>query len=105
MHKPRKTCSPLVLAALVLCVAPFLYVLSFGPACWFASSTGVAYPDVRSSRILRVYWPVGWCAETWGWENTLGSTVDWYGRLFLPSGGSVGLPVASHGHTWRPILK
>jgi hypothetical protein len=43
---------------------PVLYVASFGPACWFACETGVAYRDVKPSRGLFIYWPLGWCAET-----------------------------------------
>jgi hypothetical protein len=81
------------------------YPFSFGPACWLASKTGVAYQDVTPSRGLFIYWPLGWCAETWGWENTVGMTLNWYAKAFLPHGGSVGLPARSDGTSWRPIVR
>jgi hypothetical protein len=99
----KKPLWPWIVALLI--GLPVLYVASFGPACWFASNTGVAYRDVMPSRGLFVYWPLGWCAETWGWENTIGRMVNSYAKAFLPHGGSVGLPVRSDRTSWRPIVR
>jgi len=101
MSDERKPVWPWIVALLI--GLPVMYVASFGPACWFAATTGVGY-RVGPSRPLILYWPLGWCAETWGWENTIGRTVNWYAKAFLPHDGSVGLPVRSDGTSWRPIV-
>jgi hypothetical protein len=105
MSEERKKSGAWPWIVALLIVLPVLYVLSFGPACWLASKSGEAYSDIRPSRGLFIYWPLGWCAETWGWENTAGRTVKWYAKAFLPHAGSVGLPLRSDGTSWMPIVR
>lgn len=96
-----------VIVTAVIVAILVLYPMSLGPAAWFASKTGVAYKDVFPSRGLWIYWPLGWCGETWGWDGTIGTTLDWYIRLFLPDSSSVGLPTVPDVRSFncRPIVK
>jgi len=63
--------------AVLLIALPVLYVASFGPACWLASKTGVAYGEVMPSRGLFVYWPLGWVGYPLSW----GPAIFIYVRL------------------------
>ena len=83
---------------------PVLYVLSFGPACWWFSQIG-SFPS--TSRRLRlaaaprqyvdlphVYWPLGWAANRGEWPKAM---LTWYGGLGLPRGTIIFVGLARLG--------
>lgn len=68
---------------------PVLYVASFGPACWVAADQG------QIANVPVVYWPIGASVPT---ERTMwGDFVFWWGRLGIPDGHSVWVPMSSDG--------
>ena len=70
-------------AGVVLIAAPTVYLLSFGPACWwFADSAqGVpGGPNIGSDAacVSKAYWPIGWGADRF---QSLRPIIAWYSRL------------------------
>lgn len=61
---------------------PFLYVASFGPACWLTSRDGSLYPS-----FLRIYQPLMWAADVVppSWQVVLKP----YATIGLPEKGSI----------------
>jgi len=70
-------------------VLPLLYVFSFGPACWLAAN------DTQTGHAHSIYWLVGASVPS---EHTLwGDFVFWWGKLGIPDGHSVWVPLALDG--------
>lgn len=63
--------------ALGLLLSPVLYVLSFGPVCWWlaadANVGGVYYP-----RTMIAYWPIGWTYLRSRYRGPIHSAIGWY---------------------------
>jgi len=88
--------------AIVVCL-PLLYVLSFGPACWWVAkdSDGQSYlwsvlgsdPEPHAPR---VYWPIGWAAENG--PKPVYHLICWYAAAF--SRGTVFVPSDSGCNSW-----
>jgi len=69
----RKPLLPWIAALLI--GLPVLYVASFGPACWYATSNAVMVPTVA-----RFYWPLTRCA--WACPGDFAVPVLWrYGMV------------------------
>ena len=54
---------------------PVLYLLSFGPACWFASPSPEASLD-HMPQVSLFYWPVGWVFVRG--NGTVQGSIRWY---------------------------
>jgi hypothetical protein len=91
--------------AAVLVGLPVLYVLSFGPACWWFTipsgqsgnfpGTNDPLPQVRARQI---YWPIGWVAMHG--PLPLERLLAWYATL---GGHEVIVPMtAEEGGWWFP---
>jgi hypothetical protein len=62
---------------------PVLYVLSFGPACWWIATTIQEVPGgppIGNNAVYapRAYWPIGWASIR---SPYLKLAFAWYGRL------------------------
>ncbi len=68
---------------------PFLYVASFGPACWITSRT-----QTERSAIPQIYWPIGWMVMN---VDFLDDCLIWYGWLGLKSNDSIWVPTDISG--------
>jgi len=64
----------------VAAVGPaLLYVLSFGPGCWWASTRpGIVPPGATVRRVPGAYWPIGCLAIQ---SPTLRNAANWYATL------------------------
>jgi hypothetical protein len=68
---------------------PGLYVGSFGPACWVTAN------EEQSAHLPLIYWPIGASVPS---ERTIwGDFVFWWGKLGIPYGHSVWVPMSSEG--------
>ena len=66
--------------AVVLASVPAIYVLSFGPWCWFARRFELSrYPWVGDASSF-FYRPLIWLADI----PPFGAAMEWYLRLWLP---------------------
>ena len=91
MPPSRKPPSAAFWATVVVAMLLVAYPLSFGPACWFASS--VNWFGMR--RVSSLYWPMGWVAvhgPTW-----IGRPIVRYSTLF-GDGNTLVIPYGSDGH-------
>ncbi|HEY3965283.1 MAG TPA: hypothetical protein VGM05_12080 [Planctomycetaceae bacterium] len=55
------------LAATIFSI-PVLYVVSFGPACWWIAKTVPEFPGgplvgTNAAYLSKAYWPIGWVAD------------------------------------------
>jgi len=64
----------------VLITLPFLYIASFGPACWISERTGIG-----EQAISKVFWPMVWFAEK---NLRAREVVLWYASVGVTSGDS-----------------
>ncbi len=78
-------------ATVVVVVALVGYPLSFGPACWISSRTGI--------ELSQAYFPIGWLLRRspQPLANALGMYA-WYG---MKEGTAIFVP---DGDDWSPIL-
>jgi hypothetical protein len=75
--------------AIVIACLPILYVLSFGPACFICS-----FREIGKREIPAAYRPIGWLAVR---EPTIvGRSIVWYGKIWVPRGGLITVPVDGH---------
>jgi hypothetical protein len=73
--------------AIVLFGTPALYVLSFGPACWFAKPPRQEFSSIETWNYSpspyavapRIYWPLGWLIANG--PEPLRRSLLWYVRL------------------------
>jgi hypothetical protein len=101
-------------ATVVVTVALILYPLSFGPACWWFSTTepldvflasvmssarGSTYSD--SACAPDIYWPLGWAVDHMG--ETPSEILGWYGRIGLPRETALMIPASRDGS--RMVLR
>lgn len=86
----------------VLCALPMLYVLSFGPACWWFAESVISHG--MSCNILNargLYWPMGWIAENG--PDPVCDAINWYGTLF--GSGWVHVPTKPSGDWWIVLIR
>jgi hypothetical protein len=62
--------------AAVLVAVPILYVLSFGPACWWFTDRSFGYAFRMPSV---AYWPMGWTVRHS--PKPVSSAVCWYAKV------------------------
>jgi hypothetical protein len=92
-------------ASVVVAVMLVGYPLSFGPACWWFSTTeplGSFLVSVMSSfrgrtysdyaRPSDIFWPLGWAVEHIG--EVPSDMLGWYGRIGLPRETAVMIPAS-----------
>lgn len=65
----------------VITLLPVLYVLSFGPACWWFSTPpedplDIGYMAFQYHTASRLYWPIGWMAKNG--PGPVRAVVLWY---------------------------
>jgi hypothetical protein len=73
----------------VVAALPMLYVVSFGPACWWLSKA-VYFPS-SADRVLiapAFYTPIGRCAQ-WAGDGKIRSVIDRYATLGIAQGEAV----------------
>jgi hypothetical protein len=82
------------LAGIVLGL-PLLYVVSFGPACWWFHTIGWGgtggYEQIRIAP--KFYWPIGWTAKHS--PMPIQHAIIWYAR---GGGEYIYIPINSAGH-------
>ena len=79
-------------AAGTLIGVPLLYVLSFGPACWWFSDWKIGSGD--PARVApQLYWPIGSIA-VYSHGGMTYRLISWYSTLLTPS---IRLPANSDG--------
>jgi hypothetical protein len=91
--------------AVGLASLPLLYILSFGPACWWftiPSGDSGNFPGTNdplpSVRARQIYWPIGWVAVNG--PHSLERVLAWYATL---GGHEVTVPMtAEEGGWWFP---
>src|SRR5262245_62256845 len=101
MTSDRKKPGAAFWATVAIVVALVAYPLSFGPACWWFSTTRPEEqmaPGLVTHRVPMAYWPLGWVAKKAGWraERCLG----WFGRLGLPQGTAIAVPISPDSRDW-----
>jgi len=85
---------------------PVLYVLSFGPACWwlarpapqlFWGEPGGSVPTIESAfpHAPLYYWPLGWLAQ-YG-RQPIAPVLQWYATAGNPN---VVIPTSHRGDLW-----
>jgi len=78
MAEERKRPGWIFWTTVVVVAIPLLYVLSFGPACWWFSTPDNVWPCVHAPKM---YWPIGRAYahatgdERWCWA------IRWYATL------------------------
>jgi hypothetical protein len=78
-----------VTVVVVVCL-PLLYVLSFGPACWWFSPID---PLSGASTAPKLYLPIGWVWQKCPNGNPIDRSIRWYATLLrhdsicVPCGG------------------
>jgi hypothetical protein len=78
--------------ATVVVVVVLAYPISFGPACWLMTRTGIG----RRRLIPAVYRPITMIAES---GSTANNAIRWYATLLAPRGwGLYSLPVRDGAH-------
>src|SRR5436190_22613631 len=103
--QPRKRRGPLTwLAArtwrfwvMVALAQPFVYVGSFGPACWLAAIPIVppaSSPARLPNPVMRVYWPLG---KLLGHGAHVGRAVGWWVKFWIPDGKFTQIPSSPLG--------
>jgi hypothetical protein len=75
MTSDRKKPGVALWATVVLVVVPLLYVLSFGPACWISSRTGIGASVVGP--FYRPILLIGWNTRVISWYSGLWSGPNW----------------------------
>lgn len=82
---------------------PVLYVLSFGPACWWFS--GEPHEPIADEFVWnrwpsapKVYWPIGWLSAGRHPDDPIRITINWYATRRWPV---VMLPNDSAGNSWH----
>jgi hypothetical protein len=73
---------------LALVAVLVVYPLSFGPACWWCSRTGVA-------RLPIIYFPIGLAGAHD--PRFIGKSICWYAHIGMPEGSAVLCPVYPSG--------
>ena len=79
MTEPRSKPGWALWTAVVLVGLPILYVLSFGPACWWMSEQPIPFGR-RPRYAPRCYAPIGWIACRGG--PPVQVALAWYAGLF-----------------------
>src|SRR5882672_7949859 len=90
-------------ATVVVVAMPLLYVLSFGPACWWFSIRrsemqifdGWSGPDDPPCA-PQIYWPIGWAAQNG--PDRLGDAIVWYATVGPGRPEGIELPTDRSGH-------
>lgn len=82
MSEERKPIWPWILTVLI--GLPVLYVLSFGPACWWFSTPpheplDIGYSAFQYHTVSRFYWPIGWLAKHG--PDPVGQFIFWYATI------------------------
>ena len=78
-----------------MAAVPLLYVLSFGPACWFTAQTvvgGVVVP----ARGMWFYWPLGMVAANM--DSASGRSARWWINAGVRKGQSAVVPISPNGN-------
>lgn len=115
---PRESDRPALLARkrtgwkwflITLFVVPIIYILSFGPACWWFSTTAPAslVASIKApQRVSSLYWPIGYVtsrsAQSTGGGGLIFRAVVWYATLRVPS---VTLPADNSGQHWITVFR
>ena len=75
---------------------PVLYVLSFGPACWWtAEAFGPGRVTNFSDSVMVVYWPLG--AVAVNEKSPFSKPLRWWITLGVPSGKIAFIPTGPDG--------
>jgi hypothetical protein len=82
-------------ATVVVASLPLLYVLSFGPACWWFSDWIPYGPGPR--HIPKYYHPIGWVALKGG--HRIMTAFSWYANL-RDQPGVIVIPAGDHDRIW-----
>src|SRR5262245_37208054 len=85
----------LTVSLAALAAVPLLYVLSFGPACWFTAQTIVG-GEVVPSRAMSLYWPLGIMASDM--DSASGRSARWWITVGVRKGQSAVVPTSPHGN-------
>ena len=83
----------------VIVGVPVLYVVSFGPMCWWFSSAEID-GDVVVYIAPHAYWPIGWLAQHG--PDPVGDAINWYGTLWIYW---VWVPVNLDGDRWIAFVQ
>ena len=67
--------------ATIMVGLPVLYVLSFGPACWWFARDAEFESFVPVRFAPQPYWPIGWTAKR---SLPIRKLIGWYATLFAP---------------------
>ena len=97
--------------AAVIVGLPVLYVLSFGPACWWFTNPGSTYgkinaplmsaaainmdPSSQQPTVPHIYWPIGWLADRG--PSQVFKLTRWYATWLKPY---VFVPSNFAGDSW-----
>jgi hypothetical protein len=84
-------------AAALACL-PFLYALSFGPACWLAAAPRVPGQSDGPRIAMRFYFPVGALIHYTRSENR--KPLLWWITFGARRGGRVIVPTDAGGQNW-----
>jgi hypothetical protein len=88
-------------ATIVLVVAPLLFPLSFGPACWWFKDSEL---DLDGGVVVNIapnaYWPMGWLAQNG--PESLSDAINWYATL---KDYWIHVPVNRAGDRWIVLVK
>lgn len=106
---PTRIRSDWIWLAVSLFALPLLYILSFGPACWWFGTSTTPLPAtgirVPMKRISTVYWPIGYVARRSAEKSGTGIVfrgIVWYATLGAPS---VSLPADNSGQHWITVFR
>jgi hypothetical protein len=98
VYNRRERWAKWVLAVTIFSM-PVLYVLSFGPACWWMAKTVPEFPGgppvgANAAYLSKSYWPIGWVAHRY---PSLRPMLAAYSRL-LGQRTAVLVPISGSGN-------
>ena len=68
---------------------PLLYLLSFGPACWWVSRIGRSGEFRAHPTVSTIYQPI--LSAWWNNRGALSAGIGWYANLLSQRNGTVGV--------------
>lgn len=81
-----------------------LYVLSFGPACWWFSAPmppDIEWLGVSGNYAPVAYWPIGHAAH-WSHRGSVWRVIAWYATV---GHAEVYLPTEADGRSWLGVRR
>src|SRR5216684_2602945 len=70
--------------AIAVLSMPALYLLSFGPACWWFAKSKPMFGNIFEEKCApALYWPIGWLG--WKCPGPVRGGIDWYATVGIKS--------------------